>query len=662
MNKRLYFIAVALLLTLTNYAQTSFSGFNYQAVIKDSSNQPLSNESVGLKIEIRKNGATGTLLYDETHAITTNMNGYTGFTVGGGVPVGGGTYGVFTSINWQDSVYFCNLFKWDTALLQYNQIGSSQIFAVPFSLYSKKTAQPFYLNKLSDVDTASISNGSVLKWNGIKWIIATDLLSTSDTVAFAFNSDYSTNSDTANYALNAQNIIPSDTAIYAVNSGNANYSVNSGHSLTTDTATYATTAGIANFANGTWRTTGNIGINPTVNFIGTTDANDVMLRTNDTTRMVIKSTGRIGIGTTTPATDLHIAGKNGILFQGTYGTGTIPYQGVGTRFMWYPKKAAFRGGTLDAAFSTFWDDTKIGNYSFSFGKNTQATGQYSLSFGEYSYAFGDYSAAIGFGCIANVGAPYSFCAGHNGQTFGMASVSLGRGNIARGLGSIAIGYHAEANANYSLAFGFYTFANGVNSVSAGYQCRAMHDGSFIYNDYSNIPAYLLTTAANQFMAKAAGGFIFYTNSAATSGVTLASGSGSWASLSDSTKKENFELVNDSEILKKISQINVYTWNYKSQSPDIRHIGPTAQEFSRLFGLGENNTTINTVDIDGVNMAAIKALAEKNALLEGKSKELEEALNQLKQLKKERELFKYQLDQLENTILNLKKENTVTVKK
>ena len=47
-------------------AQTSFSGFNYQAVIKNSSNLPLANKSIALKVEIRKNAASGTLLYNET--------------------------------------------------------------------------------------------------------------------------------------------------------------------------------------------------------------------------------------------------------------------------------------------------------------------------------------------------------------------------------------------------------------------------------------------------------------------------------------------------------------------------------------------------------------------------------------------------------------------
>lgn len=661
MNKKLLIsFTLTILFAGAIYSQTSFSGFNYQAIIKNSSNFPLVNQAVALKIEVRKNSNAGTLLYDETQSVTTNVNGYVSIITGHGIPANGGLYSAFNSINWQDTSYFFNLFLWDNTSSSYDLITSKQIFSVPFALYSKKTAQPFYLSKLADVDTASISNGKVLKWNGIKWIIAPDLVSVSDTVLFAYNASHSITTDTANYALNAQNIIPSDTALWANASDSSGFATNTNHAVYSDTANYATTAGIANFANGTWRTTGNAGTNSAINFIGTTDANDLVFRTNDTARAIIKSNGRVGIGTATPNTDLHILGNNGFLFQGTYGTGAIPYQGAGTRFMWYPKKAAFRGGVLDATtpYVNYWDDANIGNYSFSYGKNNQSKGDFSVTMGLSNIALGMYSAAIGFG--NSTSASYSFAAGDGNQALNQASVVLGRGNITRGIASVAIGYHAEANGNYSTAFGFYTQANGVNSVSMGYQCKANHNGCFIYNDASNLAPYLLTIAANQFMARAAGGFIFYTNSTATSGVTLAAGSGSWASLSDSTKKENFELVNYSDILEKVKKIKIYTWNYKSQSPNIRHVGPTAQEFSRLFNLGENNTTINTVDIDGVNMAAIKALAEKSVLLDEKVKELDQALNKIKQLQKERDLFKDQLDQLENTILNLQNSSNVTV--
>ncbi|MCS6934430.1 MAG: hypothetical protein NZM35_04670 [Chitinophagales bacterium] len=55
-----------------------------------------------------------------------------------------------------------------------------------------------------------------------------------------------------------------------------------------------------------WRTIGNANTNPTVNFIGTTDAADWVIRTNNTERARVLSTGNVGIGTATPANRLTV--------------------------------------------------------------------------------------------------------------------------------------------------------------------------------------------------------------------------------------------------------------------------------------------------------------------------------------------------------------------
>jgi hypothetical protein len=44
-------------------------------------------------------------------------------------------------------------------------------------------------------------------------------------------------------------------------------------------------------------------------------------------------------------------------------------------------------------------------------------------------------------------------------------------------------------------------------------------------------------------------------------------------------------------------------------PHVRHLGPTAQDFYEVFGLGDDDKYISTVDADGVALAAIQALYE-----------------------------------------------------
>lgn len=60
------------------------------------------------------------------------------------------------------------------------------------------------------------------------------------------------------------------------------------------------------------------------------------------------------------------------------------------------------------------------------------------------------------------------------------------------------------------------------------------------------------------------------------------------------------------------------WSYKAQDESIEHIGPMAQDFYRLFGLGEDDKHINTLDPDGIALAAIKELYLKTMQLEKKT--------------------------------------------
>jgi hypothetical protein len=58
-----------------------------------------------------------------------------------------------------------------------------------------------------------------------------------------------------------------------------------------------------------WHVTGNSGTTPASNFIGTIDAVDWVIRTSNTERVRVLSSGNVGIGTTAPVQRLHVAGN-----------------------------------------------------------------------------------------------------------------------------------------------------------------------------------------------------------------------------------------------------------------------------------------------------------------------------------------------------------------
>jgi hypothetical protein len=178
--------------------------------------------------------------------------------------------------------------------------------------------------------------------------------------------------------------------------------------------------------------------------------------------------------------------------------------------------------------------------------------------------------------------------------------------------SIVIG-PSIANGNFGVAIGLQNSASGQFSVAIGKTARtANRQGSVVLGDacasFSSDSVY--PTANNQFVVRGCGGIKMYTSQNLSAGVEVAAGSGSWSSISDRNRKENFLFLDGEDVLARLRRVPVSTWNYRSQERSIRHMGPMAQDFYAAFGLGESNLLISSVDIDGVNMAAAQALADR----------------------------------------------------
>lgn len=292
-----------------------------------------------------------------------------------------------------------------------------------------------------------------------------------------------------------------------------------------------------------------------------------------------------------PAADrFRFDNSGGFIAIGSIGYGTIPTSGGGWRMMWYPYKAAFRVGGIEA---DQWNDANIGFYSIAAGYNTTASSTGSFAGGWETTASGSFSTAFGY--LSRAGGTYS----------------------------VALGSRAHTGCN-----------NGETSCSTA----LAYNGVFVFSDNSSVN-YFNGTANNQFNVRAAGGYRLFSNSSLTSGVTLSAGGGSWTSVSDRNAKENFGAVDSRDILRKVLNLPISTWSYKGQN--FRHIGAMAQDFYAAFGVGENDKTITTVDPDGVSFAAIQGLNEK----------LEE---QTENLKKENETLKERLERQQMTIDALKK--------
>ena len=125
-------ICVAILLTVCVFGQTP-EKMSYQAVIRNSSGQLVTNKSIGTQISILQGSANGSEVYIETQTPTTNANGLISIEIGNGIVISGN----FSSIDWTNGPYFIKAETDPEGGTNYTIIGTSQLLSVPFALLAK---------------------------------------------------------------------------------------------------------------------------------------------------------------------------------------------------------------------------------------------------------------------------------------------------------------------------------------------------------------------------------------------------------------------------------------------------------------------------------------------------------------------------------------------
>jgi len=251
-------------------------------------------------------------------------------------------------------------------------------------------------------------------------------------------------------------------------------------------------------------------------------------------------------------------------------------------------------------------------------------------------------ATVGGGWLNNATNIYATIGGGYNNKANEIYTAIGGGSYNMASGSWAViggGYNNYIGGAYSVVPGGQdNRAEGDFSFAAGQQAQANSPGCFVWADASKTD--LPCNTPNRFMVRATGGVYFFTSVDQNSGAALPPGSGSWATWSDRQAKANFAPVDSQDILTRLANLPIQTWNYKTQEPAIRHIGPTAQDFQAAFGLGEDERHISTVDADGVALAAIQGLyqlsreqAGQIETLQRQNADLEARLTMLEELLK-----------------------------
>jgi uncharacterized protein (TIGR02145 family) len=117
--------------------------FNYQAIVKDSDGNPVTNNQVKFKFSLMYQSSTASPVYVEEHELVTPPDGVVNLSVGGGTVVNG----TLSDIDWSQSVFMKEELDKGSG---YQDMGTRKVASVPVAEYAKRVAG---LNTISSTIT-----------------------------------------------------------------------------------------------------------------------------------------------------------------------------------------------------------------------------------------------------------------------------------------------------------------------------------------------------------------------------------------------------------------------------------------------------------------------------------------------------------------------------
>ncbi|KAA9130888.1 hypothetical protein F3N42_11035 [Marinihelvus fidelis] len=309
------------------------------------------------------------------------------------------------------------------------------------------------------------------------------------------------------------------------------------------------------------------------------------------------------------------------------------------------------------------------------GLRAEAQGIASVALGNHSYSSEDFSISIGHATnFLWIDGDYlpngssSIAIGANSRASGDDAVAIGPFAIAAGNRSVAIGNRAVAQNNNTIVLGSIPGFHGApayadvaigttaplaplhvarNNGAAGILVTETHQATgprtLLELENNGNPEFRLTNTANNNSWVFSAGLRFVVKNNLGDWVMRVTDTGDMeiggdmnvggtlTEMSDRNEKHAVEPLAGEWVLEKLAQVPVSEWSYKGEAADQRHIGPMAQDFYAAFGLASGETRISARDMAGVNMAAVKALENRNRELEMKNAALEERLELVESL-------------------------------
>ena len=663
------FSLIATIALLSSVFSQSPEKMSYQAVIRNSSNNLVTNFLVGMKISILQGTAEGTVVYMETQSPETNANGLVSIEIGTG-----STSDDFSAIDWTNGPYYLKTETDPAGGANYTIVGASQLLSVPYALYSETAGNVFSGNYNDLANQPLLFDGT---WASLlsKPTFATVATSGSyndltDQPAL-FSGSYNDLTDTPTLFNGTwENITgkPTTLAGYGITDGMNTSHVANG--ITSSLISNWNTAFSWGDHDGLYRPIGYVPAwneitgRPTFAAVATSGSYTDLINTptiegsqwTTSGNNIYYNTGNVGVGTGSPATYLHahgspVSNRGQLSLSAPSGEGiflSLYDADIYKAYLWYnvgDEDLHLQNVTDgDLILNYFGGNVGVGTNAPEFrltldndggiiakgvrfnGKILEASGQGTrLIWYPRKAAFragfilgnqwddaniGNYSAAFGFCTIAS--GTYSTAMGDYNEATGMASTAMGGGTNAIGNYSTSMGGHTEVESYACLGIGRYNF------VSSSYT-----PDSWVATD----PVFIIgngTSSASRHNAVLVrkDGAVYFPDVYGDALITIfpyrdlyISSTGQIGYLASSLRyKKNISSMEDVSWLYQLRPVNFV---YNSDNSETKQYGLIAEEVedvNPLFVSYNEKGEVETVSYSQLVSPMIKALQEQQQLI------------------------------------------------
>ena len=147
-------ILLILILFITNFLISQApSQFTYQSVVRANSGSLVSNQEVSFRFTVLKGSELGSIVFEEEHTVTTNINGLATMIIG----KGSGTDDLL-EIDWGIDSYFLKVEVDPEGGFNYIAEDTTQLLSVPFALYSNSSGNNL---EITGQDYLSLNNNEI---------------------------------------------------------------------------------------------------------------------------------------------------------------------------------------------------------------------------------------------------------------------------------------------------------------------------------------------------------------------------------------------------------------------------------------------------------------------------------------------------------------------